>query len=310
MNSAGQDNLGKILLAILSFKRLKEKFPKYYQKGILIVDEIDTTLYPASQIKLFDFLRKFSSNYNIQIIFTTHSLGLLEHACNIEQQPKFNKQIKVIYLQKVDKEIKAISNPTFNFIQNKLNVTLASSPQELKINTFTEDKEGEIFLKGLLKRRKSNLQFIECTMGCNNYVELVRKSVPGFKFSQSIVCLDGDVRTDTSMMKVIKKHENFLLLPGQLSPERLFAEMLYNEPEASNIWEKLSISYNKQLCFSNQNINDIRVSREKAKLWFNSQKVYWGLGCAKIINIWISKNQKEYENFILEFEKMLSKFKR
>src|SRR5690606_768575 len=51
MNSAGQDNLGKILLAILSFKRLKEKYPNEYSKGVLVIDEIDTTLYPASQVK-------------------------------------------------------------------------------------------------------------------------------------------------------------------------------------------------------------------------------------------------------------------
>lgn len=34
-NSAGQDNIGKILLAILSFKRLKEKYPQAYKGGLL-----------------------------------------------------------------------------------------------------------------------------------------------------------------------------------------------------------------------------------------------------------------------------------
>lgn len=69
MNSAGQDNIGKILLAILSFKRLQEKYKDIYKGGILAIDELDSTLYPASQLKLLEALRKFSSSYNIQIVF-------------------------------------------------------------------------------------------------------------------------------------------------------------------------------------------------------------------------------------------------
>src|SRR5690606_8894686 len=37
MNSSGQDNLGKILLAILSFKRLKEQYKNDYKNGILVI---------------------------------------------------------------------------------------------------------------------------------------------------------------------------------------------------------------------------------------------------------------------------------
>ncbi|POR21490.1 hypothetical protein BWK58_12350, partial [Flavobacterium columnare] len=122
MNSAGQDNLGKILLSILSFKRLKEKHKDIYKKGILVIDEIDTTLYPASQIKLLEYLRRFSSKYNIQIIFTTHSLSLLENACEIQNDIHNLNKLKIIYLQKQDDEIKVVEVPNFNFIQNKLNV--------------------------------------------------------------------------------------------------------------------------------------------------------------------------------------------
>lgn len=77
-NSMGQDNLGKILLALLSFKRLKSAYPDLYQGGILAIDELDATMYPASQIKLLKILRKEASNLDLQIMFTTHSLSLLE----------------------------------------------------------------------------------------------------------------------------------------------------------------------------------------------------------------------------------------
>lgn len=312
MNSAGQDNLGKILLAILSFKRLKEKYPNEYSKGILVIDEIDTTLYPASQIKLLEYLRKFSSKYSIQIIFTTHSLNLLETACTIQQEPKQAKQIKVIYLQKFDTKIKVIDSPSFNFIQNRLNVSLSTKKEDTKINTFTEDKEGEIFFKGLIKSKKSQLNFLQCTMGCANYIELVRKKIPGFNFPQSIVCLDGDVRNEPGNLKVIKNFKNILLLPGNNSPERLLAEMLYDEPEASSIWNDLFQDYTKQLCFHDFSISDIRADRQKAKIWFNKQKEYWGSNssCSRIINIWIQKNKTIYEEFIIEFDKFVEKFKK
>lgn len=72
-NSAGQDNIGKIILAILSFRRLKNDFPNDYKGGIFVIDEIDATMYPASQNKLIEVLRKYSSKLSVQIIFTTHS---------------------------------------------------------------------------------------------------------------------------------------------------------------------------------------------------------------------------------------------
>lgn len=178
MNSSGQDNLGKILLAILSFKRLKEKFPTLYEYGILVIDEIDTTLYPASQIKLIEALRKFSSDYNIQIIFTTHSLTILEKVCEIQNDVKLRNQVKVVFLQKIDKEILVNDTATIDFIKNKLNVSLSSHKIKAnKIPLFTEDKEAEIFLKNILKSKKISLNFIQCTLGCNNYIELVRKKL-------------------------------------------------------------------------------------------------------------------------------------
>ena len=173
MNSAGQDNIGKILLAILSFQRLKIKYGAHYQGGILAIDEIDTTLYPASQIKLVEALRKFSSQLKIQIIFTTHSLSILEKACEWQNDPKIINQVKVHYLQKVDDEVKILDNISFDIIKNKLNIALATKLSAKKIPVFTEDKEGEIFFRALLKRKGTAHEFLDCTLGCDNLIELV-----------------------------------------------------------------------------------------------------------------------------------------
>lgn len=58
----GQDNLGKIILALFSFKRLHDKYPQQYKGGILAIDEMDATMYPASQVELLKILRKYASN--------------------------------------------------------------------------------------------------------------------------------------------------------------------------------------------------------------------------------------------------------
>jgi energy-coupling factor transporter ATP-binding protein EcfA2 len=308
MNSAGQDNIGKILLAILSFKRLKDKHKDSYKGGILAIDELDATLYPASQLKLVEALRKFSSQYNIQIVFTTHSLTILEEMCVHQENPKISGQVKVIYLQKEDSHVKAIEDISIVEIKNKLNVTLSPKQKTKKIPAFAEDKEGEILAKAILKRRGSPLQFVECTMGCSNYIELAKKKIDGFKYLQSIIILDGDVKSESSKMRELKKHKNFLVLPGIESPERLIAKFLHNLPEESLLWNGIYDGYTKQLVFRDYSIREIQTDREKAKAWFNSQKQYWGRGCAGVINLWISENQEEVSNFINEYNRLIKKY--
>lgn len=70
----GQDNLGKIILALFSFKRLHDKYPRQYKGGILAIDEMDATMYPASQVELLKILRRYASKLNLQILFTANNL--------------------------------------------------------------------------------------------------------------------------------------------------------------------------------------------------------------------------------------------
>ena len=308
MNSAGQDNIGKILLAILSFKRLQEKHKNAYKGGILVIDELDTTLYPASQLKLIEALRKFSSQYNIQIVFTTHSLTILEEVCKHQENLKISGQVKVVYLQKVDNIVKAIENISFEDIRNKLNVTLSLTQKAKKIPVFVEDKEGAVFAKAILKRRTSRLQFVDCTMGCSNYLELVKKNIEGFRYKQSIIILDGDVKSKSSEMRELKKYKNFLLLPNTKSPERLIAEYLHNLQESSPLWNNIYRGYTKQFVFQSHPLNEIQTDRIKAKAWFNDQKQYWGRGCASVINLWIAENQEEVNDFINKYDQLIEKY--
>lgn len=311
MNSAGQDNIGKILLAILSFKRLKEKYPEKYSGGLLVIDELDATLYPASQIKLLEALSKFASEYKIQIIFTTHSLNILEKACELQNNLLRENQVRVIYLKKHDSQINIIQGPSFENIKHSLNVTLSQQNQRIKkISVYSEDEETDIFFKALIKRKFTYFKMMGIPLGCGNLIELAGKKISEFSFPQSLIILDGDVRMEANKVKKIKKLKNILILPGNQSPERLIAEFLHDLSDGSPIWGSIHDNYNKQVVFRDITLYEIQQNREKAKEWFRSQKQYWGRNCTKIITPWIKEHQEVVDDFLKEFQKILDEFQK
>ncbi len=179
-----------------------------------------------------------------------------------------------------------------------------------RVPVFTEDKEGEIFFRAIIKRRASNFDFLDCTLGSDNLIELVRKKIPGFKFPESLTILDGDVKGDISKMKRIASQKIIAILPGNHSPERLLADFLYHLPDASTIWNNIYNGYDKQFVFSNYSLKEIQSNRQKAKDWFNEQKQYWGKLCANVMNPWIAENQAEVDTFVAQIEDTLELYKK
>jgi len=311
MISAGQDNLGKILLAILSFKRLKEKYTSDYRGGILVIDEIDATLYPASQLRLLKALRKFSSSYDIQIIFTTHSLTILESAFELQQNKRLKNQVKVIFLQKLDGKVHLLESRTFDEIRHKLNVTIAATKKKNKIPAFVEDEEAMLLTKALLKSRSSSLTFVDADFASSHLIELARKKIPGFRTYESLIILDGDVIKNRSDRQKISKNklDNIIFLPGKDSPEKILATYLYNLSEKSEKWNRIHSEYTKQFTFQEYKYPDIIGDRETAKKWFQQQKEYWGRNCSKLVNLWIEENKIERDTFLKAFDEALKNIK-
>lgn len=307
VNSAGQDNIGKILLAILSFKKLKEKYPDYYKGGILAIDEIDTAFYPGSQIKLLEALSKFASEYDIQVIFTTHSLTLLEEVSKYRENR--NKQVALIYLEKENKKIIVNKDINFSFIENHLNIALSGSPTINKIDVYTEDKETAIFAKSLLgTARTKHLKFIDIPLGCGNLIELASKKVPSFTLPNSIIILDGDVKKEIKPNKKVKKIKNILLLPTEQSPEQIVANFLDNLDSSDILWSNIDKTYNHNYCFSDYSNEDIQNDRDKAKRWFKSQLKHWGRNAFKVLKPWKKENKASIAGFLSDFDKLHKKF--
>lgn len=312
-NSAGQDNIGKILLAIISFKRLKEKYQKDYKGGLLAIDELDATIYPGSQQFLFNALRTFAAKFNIQIIFTTHSLSLLETACELQEQNKIHKntrnQVRVLFLEKSNSNVKILQDIQYNVIKHKLNVTVETTVKA-KILVFSEDKETEIFCKGILKGKSNNLKFFDGKFSCSLLVSLGHQKIPSFVSPFSMVFLDGDVKSDTSMMRKIKEMDNFLVLPGKLSPERELARFLFNLDDESPVWRKIKPdgTYSKQVCFKDITLDEIIDQREKAKEWFKKNIDHWGSNAYKVVDPWVEANEEEVKEFVNSFSETYNNF--
>ncbi len=309
-NSAGQDNIGKILL---SFKRLKDKHGDNYKGGILAIDEVDTAFYPGAQKRLLKALNKFAAKFNIQIIFTTHSLTLLRETSLLKDDPHRKEQIKLTYLIKKDKKIDIKNDVTYQFIKNHLNRTITGQAITNKIDVYTEDKEGTIFVKSLLgTNRTKYLNFIDINFSCSFLVELASKKVSSFIFPSSIIILDGDVKTNRAMYNKAKRLENVLFLPTEQSPEQIISDFLHKLPATDSLWENIDETFEHENCFElNGELcgNDkIQNDSEKAKEWFNSHLKLWGRNANKVLNPWKEQNEELVDEFLSDFDDLYNKF--
>ncbi len=306
-NSAGQDNLSKILLAILSFKNLQEKYKEKYIGGILAIDEIDASFYPGSQKILFDELISFASKFKIQIIFTTHSLTILERVSEIQAEPKRDGQVKLMFLTKEDGQINVKNDASFSYIKNHLNRTLSGRSQINKINLYTEDKEGAIFVKSLLGQKTKYANFVNVSLGCDNLIQLATVKIPTFVFPNSIIILDGDVKKDSKKMAKIKNIKNILFLPTDKSPEQLIGEFMNKLDDSHLLWGQIDETYDHQYCFQDFKNIEIQKDREKAKKWFNKHLPIWGKNASKVLNEWKKENKYLVQDFKKDFDLLLDR---
>ena len=304
-NSAGQDNLGKILLAVISFMRLKKEYPDNYQGGILAIDEIDATLYPGSQVKLLELMSGFCKAAEIQVVATTHSLSMLERLCELKKERGRASHFNCVYLKKIDGEVGVEETSDFERILHNLSVTIGRKKPPKQIAVYTEDEECTHFVKAIVKQKFKGLKYPDITLGCNNLIQLAEKKVPSFSYPNSIVVLDGDTKGNAKL----KKLRNYLCLPGKLSPEMMLADFLFNLSDRSPFWTDKSEDYNKQVCFADYTLNDIKngrghkKAREVAKEWYKQQVASdaWGQQGRNAYNYLLETLEDEVTLFIEKF---------
>lgn len=295
-NSAGQDNIGKILLSVLSFKRLKEALGAKYKGGLLLIDEIDATLYPAAQVQLIKALFRFAHDVNLQIVFTTHSPDIVQ----VLNDQKLSSTSKIIYLETRDKKTRIFENLPQRRILAHLRAETVKPENTKKIQVFSEDSSTRIFLKGLLEPTlKRQLKFIDIDFSEGMLNSLRKAKLPDFV--EGIIVYDGDIDSD----KPTYKSPNSLSLPGNAAPERVFFRYLQSLPETDAFWDKTPGGYLKQTCFRDFTDKDEKDDN-KVKRWFNREKQHFGRGCLKLIKRYIEDHIDEVEAFRKAFNEAFS----
>lgn len=297
-NSAGQDNLGQILLAVLSFKRLSESNSNY-EGGLLLIDEIDATLHPVAQIKLLNFLISACRKYKLQVVFTTHSMSLLKELSvkTLNNKDDVVNKCEVCYLTKCNGPLKNYRNPTFSIIENDL--MLSQTGANLKpVTIYSEDAEGRWFLENLISEYALFVKIIKIKLGCGELLNL-NKNDPAY-FSNVIFVVDGDVQQKD--IDKLEYNKNIIKLPGLVRPEEVFYKFLLGLDSECELWSRgFSIGFSKDSIKENGPFSKkyCGKDRDRFKQWFNDIKPYFE--SLKVFDYWVKYNEDDYNKFLNEF---------
>ncbi len=103
------------------------------------------TLFPSSQVRLFELLKEQAEAQRVQVVFTTHSMTLLEKA--VERRGAENNMVKVLYLKKRESGIRLTVDPPIDEIQADLMVEPLRPKKGFKAEIWCEDDEAKWVLK-------------------------------------------------------------------------------------------------------------------------------------------------------------------
>ncbi|WP_122640497.1 ATP-dependent nuclease [Romboutsia sp. Marseille-P6047] len=298
-NSAGQDNIGQIILSVLSFKRLYKSKTYDWNGGILLIDELDATLHPHSQIKLVDYLYSECKSLNIQVVFTTHSTTLLKYISTktLYNKPDIVNNYEIVYITKSNGPLNILQNPSYFIMKNDLNISsiLDSSKQ---INVYSEDSECRWLFKNLIGNYNIYINPVNIQLGCEDLLRL-NKADPAY-FSNIMFVLDGDV--EDKKIKENNKFGNIIKLPGKVRPEELIYDFLINLDPYDQFWTKaFSFGFNKEsLMEYGPHSNHYQgKDRERFKQWFNDNLNHFEI--LKVFDCWKEHNSEDYNKFLSNF---------
>lgn len=227
--SAGEDNLNIILTAIFSLKYYYDSIEHNRDvESVLLIDELDATLHPAFQIKLLNLFREMSQAYKIQIVFTSHSISLLEEM--------LNKKDNVIYLLDNITSVVKMEEPDIYKIKMHLqSLTQNDIYADKIIPIFTEDDEARTVLSWIFSYFENDdgfrnvsrfFHFVNTKIGAENLCSIFTDSKLLHTTIRSICVLDGDHSSDLRNYTTV--------LPGGDAPEQVlfnYAEELFQKDD-------------------------------------------------------------------------------
>ena len=311
--SSGEDNVLIMLTALMSLRYYYDSLTSDAQTqdvvSLLLVDEFDATLHPSFQHKLLSVVEDYSARYCIQVIFTTHSLYLLNQM--------FARKMNVIYLMDYVENVKPMPDPDPAKIEMYLTEqTRTQMLVDKIIPVFTEDEEARLFADILITelatrangflRLQSTLHFVDANFGAEELQKLF-KDVKVRQSSMAAICmLDGDRGSNIT--------HNLLSLPGSASPEWVAFEYAIKlcDGASNDFWEDPSIlaeGFNKAKFTRDgvRKIEELRSAkkREKVKRYFNSHVHFF----RAVLKAWVldPRNINHVRKFARELEVLYRK---
>ncbi len=320
-NSAGEGNVGRILIAILSLKRLKDKHQNNYKGGILLIDELDATLYGFAQQSIVEFLYKISKEYKIQIVFTTHSPIILSCVNKLQRKElsrlgpdvpreRYKYDNEIIYLSDKygDDGVRTIIGENIHLAKD-LNRTLCAinlQPYRFEqyLHVYCEDNRAADLINCIFSFRgidiKQYVSFVDINLGWPNYYQLHKKEVP--EFIQSLIVLDNDVikmNREKDKVKYFQQTENVLFTPVDVE-QGMFSFLRdhknFNEFE-KRIQEK-GYYFDYNTCFSEWPEDEYQT--DDVKKWFNNLEDKTA-SVDLLFQLWCERNIDKVDAFISTF---------
>lgn len=222
---------------------------------LIVIDEIDISLDASAQVNLITQLRHFCNEYEVNIIFTTHSLALMKTLADLE-----------LYYMESNEAVISFRNVSYNYIKSELFCFVGWDKYIL-----TEDKMLESYLTHLISQSNTSIFFkykIIYIGGASQVVDLMKRNSIDKLFSTSnnvISVLDGDKNED------FKNHDQVFFIPfdsvekqlfwhyknGELSSDFVFTKCPENPKELFNsIKQKRYMSDIQIFAFINDNKKD------------------------------------------------------
>jgi len=174
---------------------------------IIVIDEIDISLDASAQVNLLRELRQFCNEYEVNIIFTTHSLALMKTLYDYE----------LFYMDSINSEV-SIDNKSYNYVKS---ILFGFKGWDKYI--LTEDQILEQYLLYLLSENNESYFFkykIIYIGGGTNVIDLMNRNNKDQFFSlpkNVISVLDGDQRNE----EYCKNNNRILFTPFQSVEKQL-----------------------------------------------------------------------------------------
>lgn len=253
--SIGQDNLRNIITALVDFYVLS--LDENYGGGILCIDEVDCSLHPDAQLKLFTLLNELSEKLNLQIFVSTHSLTILKEILRLNSKSEEN--YKLIYLKGT--RIPLVATIT-DYVSLKADLFQEMNPVQPKLKIYCEDLATKILLECLIDSARfngleyslKNYEIIPVYLGAN---QLIKLPTSDKYFTNVLIVLDGDARSNTKIeiknyltnsditdgLASVTVSNNILFLPGYLPPESFIYSIIHEyvskDVEFIDFWRSL-----------------------------------------------------------------------